>query len=111
MDAATIILSTKYNEPKVFDWEKAARIIKKTKTKTASAGLLEDWESTSGEIFLDGKPNFENNPYLFLSSTWATPILKINGKEFSCYRMKNETPGWGWSSDTYWPDEALVLLI
>ncbi len=40
---------------KVFDWDKAAKIIKELQPKKASAGLAEDWDCTSMDIFVDGK--------------------------------------------------------
>ena len=45
------------SEVKVFDWNRAARLIKDNNVKTASAGLKGDWEWTGGTIF-DGRPLF-----------------------------------------------------
>jgi hypothetical protein len=93
-------------ELKVFDWERAARRIKESGTKNASAGLRDDWEWTGDAIFIDGKPNQESRAYL--ASTWATPELAIAGEVEPCFRMQSETPGW--DSDTNWPQEALDIL-
>lgn len=93
---------------KVFDWEEAARIIKERGAKEASAGLSQDWEWTGGKIFANGKPVKEEDTYVYLASTWATPELKIDGEIIDCYRMESETPGW--DCDTYWPKEALKIL-
>lgn len=95
-------------EQKVFDWEKAARIIKERGATEASAGLSGDWEYTGGEILRDGKPVPADDTYVFLSSTWATPELEIDGETIDCYKMESETPGW--NSGTYWPEEALNIL-
>ncbi len=40
---------------KVFDWKKAAEIIRDEKPNRASAGLAGDWEYTGGDIYRDGK--------------------------------------------------------
>lgn len=100
--------ATRGNEMKVFDWNKAARIIKAQKAKSASAGLSGDWEYTGGTILKNGKPVPVEDTYTFLASTWATPELQINGKIISCYKMESEVPGWG--SSTYWPESALKIL-
>lgn len=39
----------------VFDWDKAARIIKERRPIRAGAGLRDDWENTGGVIFADRK--------------------------------------------------------
>ena len=90
----------------VFDWDKAAKLIKESGLKNASAGLRRDWEYTGGEIFTDGQPNLDD--YTYLASTWATPELMIDGEVVECYRMQSETPGW--DSDTKWPESALAIL-
>lgn len=95
-------------ELKVFDWEKAARIIRERNAKEASAGLSGDWEWTGGEILRNGKPVPREETYTFLASTWATPELEVDGDVVDCYRMQSETEGW--NSSTYWPPEALDLL-
>jgi len=56
-------------EEMVFDWDKAATLIKDCKPKFAAAGLMGDWEYTGGEIYRNGK--IEDDDYTFLSSTWA----------------------------------------
>ena len=100
--------ATRYNEQKVFDWEKAANMIKERGVTYASAGLSEDWEWTGGIILQEGKPVPREDTYTYLASTWATPVLEIDGDMIDCYRMKSEVPGW--DSGTYWPNEAMVIL-
>lgn len=90
---------------KVFDWEKAARLIKERNPKKASAGLSEDWEYTAGTIYRDGEPVYDS--YTYLASTWATPELEMDGETFDCYRMEDEGE---WGASTKWPDEALRIL-
>ena len=90
----------------VFDWDKAAGLIKESKCRKASAGLSGDWEYTGGDIFVDGKPDMTD--YAYLSSTWATPEIEIDGQRQDCYKMASETDGW--DSDTRWPESALEIL-
>jgi hypothetical protein len=96
------------NELKVFDWEKAARLIVERKPKVASAGLQDDWEWTGGTIFEDGKPVPKEETHTYLASTWATPELELDGEIMDCFRMHSTTPGW--DASTYWPPEALEIL-
>lgn len=95
-------------EMMVFDWEKAAQLIKDRKSTSASAGLCGDWEYTGGNIFRDGKPIPSGEACVYLASTWAKPEIEIDGETIDCYRMASQTPGW--NSGTYWPNEALIIL-
>lgn len=90
----------------VFDWDKAARLIRESGVSVASAGLRSDWEYTGGVIFEDGKPYM--NDYTYLASTWAVPELNLDGEIVECYKMKSKTPGW--DSDTKWPESSLKIL-
>jgi hypothetical protein len=92
----------------VFDWDKAAKIIRDKKPEYAIAGLQSDLEWTAGRIYEDGKPMPQEETYTYLASTWATPVLIIDDIETPCYKMQDETPGW--DSHTYWPDSALKHL-
>lgn len=94
-------------EQMVFDWDKAATIIKERKATDASAGLQGDWEYTGGAILRDGVPVDERETYL--ASTWAIPELKIDGETIECYKMESETPGW--DADTLWPESAKAILF
>jgi hypothetical protein len=91
----------------VFDWIKAARIIKERKAQAAGAGLRDDWEWTGGAILRDGVPVPEDDTYTYLASTWAVPELEVDGEIIECYIMEDETE---WDSKTYWPEEALDIL-
>ena len=94
------------NELMVFDWDKAAKLIKESKTDSASAGLDEDWEWTGGVIYWDNKPVMDD--YTYLSSTWATPKLCIDDEYIDCYKMEHEVPDW--NAETKWPESALKIL-
>ena len=93
-------------EQMVFDWDKAARIIKERQPDFVMAGLRDDWENTGGIIYADGQP--EKYSSTFLASTWAVPELDIDGEVIPCYRMASEVPKWG--SKTKWPKSALDIL-
>jgi hypothetical protein len=101
------------NQLKVFDWNKAAEIIRNSGTNHASAGLSGDWEWTGGMIFTDGKPVDPGDTYVYLASTWATPELNTGDGEEPCYIMEDEArERWGdvEFSSLYWPDSALKIL-
>ena len=100
--------ATKNDPPMVFDWEKAARIIKERNANSASAGLARDWEWTGGTILRDGRPVDKEDTYVYLASTWATPELEVGGEVMDCFRYQKDSPGWG--AETYWPEEALRIL-
>ena len=95
-------------ESMVFDWIKAAKLIKKASCQYAEAGLQSDWEWTGGTIFEDGKPMPKDDTYTYLASTWAIPEIEINGVKSDCFKMASELPGW--DAKTYWPKEALEIL-
>ena len=98
--------ATRDRESMVFDWDKAAEIIRIKNPVKAYAGLRDDWEWTGGKIYENGRPVMDS--YTFLASTWAVPELSIDDVEIPCYRMESETPGWG--SDTKWPRSAIEIL-
>ena len=93
-------------EQMVFDWDKAAKIIRERKPKYAGAGLQNDWEYTGGTIYEDGK--IVTDSYTFLASTWAVPELDLDGEIVECYIMGHEAHGW--DSDTKWPKSARKIL-
>lgn len=93
--------------PRVFDWDKAARLIRDRKPTEAEAGLAEDWSHTGGSIYANGAPVPKDDTYVYLASNWATPMLVIDGEEIECYVAKSETK---WDSGTYWPKSALKIL-
>jgi hypothetical protein len=100
--------ASKGNESKVFDWIKAANLIKEKNPDSVGAGLSQDWEWTGGNIWNDGKPVHPDDTYTYLASIWAIPEIDIDGEIIDCYKMQSETPDW--SAETYWPKEALAIL-
>ena len=93
-------------EQMVFDWVKAAKLIKEHKPTLAQAGLQGDWEWTGGTIFVGGKPVLDS--YTYLSSNHAAPEIDLDGARFPCYCMQSDQPTFG--SDTKWPAEALAII-
>lgn len=102
---------------KVFDWAKAAELIKEKCKMSGTfnpesfveAGLSEDWGYTSGAIFSEGKIVDKEDTYTYLYSSWATPVLDIDGEEIECWIYAKDSPGW--SAETYWPEEAVEILL
>lgn len=111
MDSIAVFARGEANRGKesmVFDWDKAAQIIKERKASHAGAGLSGDWEWTGGDILRDGMPVSQEETYTYLASTWAIPELKIDGEIIDCFKMQSETDNW--DSQTYWPESARNIL-
>lgn len=94
------------NELKVFDWAKAAHLIRDRRPDNAAAGLSGDWEWTGGAIWEDGKPVPKDETYTFLASTWAIPELDLDGDVVECWRWQHDVPDW--DARTYWPEGVTV---
>lgn len=97
-------------ERMVFDWDKAARIIKERGLHNVGAGLSSDLEWTEGDILIDDNPVMDN--YCYLASTWATPVIVVHddenyGDEIPCFIMESKTD---WDESTLWPESALIIL-
>lgn len=86
----------------VFDWIKAAKLIKEHQPQVAEAGLDGDWDYTGGVIY-NGKPVTDS--YTYLASTWCKPYLVMDGEEYECWEFDSK-----WSDSTKWPQEALDIL-
>ena len=111
MDSMTAFLmgqAAQGNEPMVFDWDKAAEIIRESKPEVAAAGLRDDWGYTGGEIYVDGEIVPAEDTYTYLASNWAVPELELDHIVQPCFKLQSEVPDWG--SGTYWPDSAREIL-
>ena len=97
----------RHKELMVFDWDKAARLIRDSECEYANAGLRGDWEYTGGCIFSNKRAVMDD--YTFLASTWAVPEIEIDGVVHECYKMESETNGW--NSDTKWQKSARDILF
>lgn len=93
---------------RVFDWIKAATLIKEHQPIDASAGLQGDWEWTGGLIWENGAPVPAEDTYTYLASTWAIPEIEIDFYMIDCWIWQTDSPGW--DSGTYWPPEALAIV-
>lgn len=102
----TMAVTSHGKELMVFDWAKAAELIRDRRPKYASAGLRFDWDEVGGCIWEKGLP--VDSEYTFLASTWATPELDLDGEIVECYQMKSDLPMW--DCYTKWPNEALIIL-
>jgi hypothetical protein len=103
-DKYDAIFLHKDDDPKVFDWNKAIEIIKNNPEHRFSAGLVEDWFWTGGTIWEDNVPI---DSYCYLSSVWATPILRdeTTDTDYECWKYEQDllNQGLDWNSDTRWP--------
>lgn len=90
---------------RVFDWNKAAKILKEKNPHEAKAGLHSDLEWTSGVIWRDGKPVIDD--YTYLASNWAIPVLVIDGDEVDCWSFADECE---FDEKTKWPQSALEII-
>lgn len=94
----------------IFDWNKAAQLIKERSPRIASAGLQSDWEYTGGTIYTDEDgPLTREDSYTYLSSNWATPELDLDGDIIPCFITSDNNPE-NWDSSTMWPASALEIL-
>jgi len=91
----------------VFDWDKAAELIKEFGAQNASAGLSGDWDYTGGDILVEGEIPEHGGTYL--ASTWAAPEIDIDGDIQECYKMQSQTPDW--DASTFWPESAKAILF
>lgn len=110
MTAFALGQANRYKPMMVFDWNKAAQLIKDAKPQVVSAGLAGDWEYTGGMIFENGEVDLDS--YTFLASTWATPEIEIDGELQDCFIMQGDVPDeWGDDySSIKWPQSALDIL-
>jgi len=97
------------NTFKYFDWNKFAELVRVNNYRNASAGLLDDWACTAGEILTDGKVNI--NSYVYLYSLWAVPAFRIEetGEEVPCYKEINKSEITDEHKEV-WPESALAVL-
>lgn len=90
---------------KYMDWEKVKEIVKLNPNSVIYAGLMEDWNNTSGLIYAKGK---YYDGYVYGCSRWATPIVDVDGEEIECYTLvkkedftSNLPEWWGDGEEVY----------
>ena len=104
------------SKSRVFDWDKAAEIIKDQFAKhpdlRAEAGLQGDWDYTGGTIFDKGQP--VSDSYTYLYSSWAEPTLILYWDGEEQLELPCHSSGEGgivrFHSDSKWDDKSLAIL-
>lgn len=66
--------------------------------------LLEDWSWTSGLIYAKG--NYYDG-YVYGSSSWATPVVDVDGEEIECWTYEKTKEGA--DKPTWWGDGQELL--
>lgn len=79
---AEAVATKPLGDMKYMDWEKVKKIVEEHSNSVIYAGLMEDWNNTSGLIFAKGK---YYDGYVYGASCWATPIVDVDGKEIECW--------------------------
>lgn len=82
--------SNSIGKMRYMDWEKVKKIIETHQNAIIYAGLREDWNNTSGLIYAKGK---YYNGYVFGASSWATPIVDVDGVEIECWTTEETIEG------------------
>lgn len=88
------------------DWQKVQQIVNEHPDSVIYAGLMEDWNNTSGLIFANGQ---YYDGYVYDRSVWSTPIVDVDGEEIECWaykKTKEDTgiPSW-WGNGQELKDE------
>ena len=103
-------IASRDNPLKVFDWEEAAWKIKEAISNGITgpiiAGLSGDLDYTGGVIYNNG---IVDDSYLYLASTWATPVIIFDGSEIECWKFQEDLPE-SWDAKTVWPEMARNIL-
>lgn len=89
---ASAVATKSIGAMKFMDWNKVKEVVESHHNSIIYAGLMEDWNNTSGLIYAKGK---YYNGYVYGCSNWATPIVDVDGEEIECW-TNNETE---WGSD------------
>jgi hypothetical protein len=97
------------SRPMVFDWDKAATLIKQRKPNQAIAGLDGDLNFTAGTIYEDGK--IDDTSYVYLKSLWAIPVLIMDGEKQHCWLYEDESHAdWSKDAEDKWPASARKII-
>lgn len=95
---------------RVFDWDRAAALIKATGAQTALAGIDKDWLSSSDSIFDDGRARVDSACQAWTENPNMSPCLELDGKRMPCFKEM-------WVSDitvadrrAIWPGRSAEIL-
>lgn len=94
---ASVVATKPIGAMKFMDWNKVKEVVESHPNSIIYAGLMEDWNNTSGLIYAKGK---YYNGYVYGCSNWATPIVDVDGEEIECW-TNNETE-WGSDKHSWW---------
>lgn len=86
-----VIATKPIGDKKYMDWEKVKQIVAEHPDSVIYAGLQEDWGWTSGVIYARGV--YYDGGIFFGCSTWATPILDVDGEEIECWTYEKTAEG------------------
>ena len=75
---------------KYMDWKKVQQIVDENPNSVIYAGLQEDWNNTSGLVFARGE---YYDGYVYGASSWATPIVDVDGEEIECWTYEKTKEG------------------
>ena len=89
---------------KYMDWGKVQQIVNEHPNSVIYAGLMEDWNNTSGLVFARGK---YYRGYVYGCSFWATPIVDVDGEEIECWTYEETKEGY--SRPDWWGNGQELL--
>lgn len=101
---AEAIATKPIGDMKYMDWKEIQQIVNEHPDSVIYAGLQEDWGYTSGLIYARGK-YYDGN--VFGCSTWATPIVDVDGEEIEVWTYEETEEG---SSIPSWWGNGQKLL-
>lgn len=87
---AEAIATKPLDKMKYMDWKKVQQIVDEHPNSVIHAGLMEDWNCTSGLIFAKGE---YYDGYVYGASIWATPIVDVDGEEIECWTYEKTKEG------------------
>jgi hypothetical protein len=94
---------------KIFDWDKAARLIKEKKPKMpVLAGIKEDWHYTFGAIYDNGEIINDSSPWTY--SNLYTPQMVINREFIECWIYAKEELIFSKDELNHWTESAINIL-
>lgn len=89
---ASAVATKPIGKTKYMNWKKVQQIVDKNPNSVIYAGLQEDWNNTSGLIFARGE---YYDGYVYVASSWATPIVDVDGEEIECWTYEKTKEGSG----------------
>lgn len=85
-----VVATKPIGDTKYMDWQKVQKVVDENPNAVIYAGLMEDWNNTSGLIYAKGK---YYDGYVYGCSIWATPIVDVDGEEIECWTYEKTKEG------------------